>query len=165
MPLRWKLRPGDRRDRSSMFFRPCASSFSWLKAMTLTGTSCRRSSRRVAVTTISSRPPLGAVSASPVAAMAGHASWPTKAVDHKSSLIVSERIAHPFLCCLSPTSRTRYYLVLLAIRCASKPVSALSLILLLTAVQQYLLVIKPGVDGFHGYTHVSAETSERPTSG
>src|SRR6266404_171023 len=96
MPLRWKLTPGERRARSSMLCSPSESSFSWLKAITVTGTSCRRSSRRVAVTTISSRPLLGAVSASPVAAMAGHASWPTKAVDHKSSLIVSERIAHPF---------------------------------------------------------------------
>ncbi len=133
--------------------------------MTLTGTSCRRSSRRVAVTTISSRPLLGAVSASPVAAMAGHASWPTRAVDHKSSLIVSERIAHPFICCLSPTSRTRYYLVLLAFRCASKPVSSTSLIRLLTPVQQYLLTIKPLVEGLHRCVDVSAEPPGRPPSG
>jgi len=33
-----------------------ASSFSWENAVALTGTSCRRSVRRVAVTTISSRP-------------------------------------------------------------------------------------------------------------
>src|SRR5882724_1901291 len=150
MPLRWKLRPGDRRERPSMFFRPCASNFSWLKARTLTGTSCRRSSRRVAVTTISSRPLLAAVSASPVAALTGHANWPTKAVDHNSRLIVFARIVHPFRCCVFSTSQTRYYLVLLAIHCASKPVSCPSLIRLLTAVQQYLLAIKPLVEGFHG---------------
>ena len=46
-----------------MFFSPCESSFSWLNALTLMGTSCRRSSRRVAVTTISSRPPLTVLSA------------------------------------------------------------------------------------------------------
>jgi hypothetical protein len=42
--------------------------------------------------------------------MTGHASWPAKAIGHKHCLIVSERIAHPFKCCLSPTSRTKYYL-------------------------------------------------------
>ena len=33
MPLRWKVRPGERRARSSMFLRPCASIFSWLNAI------------------------------------------------------------------------------------------------------------------------------------
>ena len=58
--MRMNVTPGDRRDRSSMFLRPCESSFSWLNALTLIGTSCRRSSRRVAVTTTSSMPPAAA---------------------------------------------------------------------------------------------------------
>src|ERR1700722_5902390 len=62
LPLRWNVTPGERRTRSSMLRRPCWSSFSWLKAVRLIGTSCRRSSRRVAVTTTSCTPAPAAAS-------------------------------------------------------------------------------------------------------
>ena len=86
--------------------------------------------------------------------MAGHASWPAKAMGH-SCLIVSERIAHPYLCCLFPTLGPAFIRVLLAIRCAYAGLAE-SLILLLTAVQQYLLAIK--AMRFRG-------NAERPPSG
>jgi hypothetical protein len=41
-----------------MLRRPWTSSFSCVNAVALTAISCRRSARRVAVTTISSRPPV-----------------------------------------------------------------------------------------------------------
>src|SRR3982074_1577686 len=71
MPLRSNTTPGVRRLRSSMLRSPCASSFSWLNALTLMGTSCRRSSRRVAVTTTSWRPALAPLSVPVVCALIG----------------------------------------------------------------------------------------------
>jgi hypothetical protein len=61
--------------------------------------------RRCAVTTISSKPLLDAVSASPVAAMdmADQASWFATAIGTKQSFIFFERIAHPFRCCCFAT--------------------------------------------------------------
>src|SRR5271167_1577472 len=72
----------------------------------LMGTSMSLSERRCAVTTISSRPPPDAVSASPAAArvVAGHARGPIKAIVHPHRLIVFERIAHPLKCRLFPTN-------------------------------------------------------------
>src|ERR1022692_1345313 len=80
--------------------------------MTLIGTSCSRSLRRVAVTTISLSPSLGAVSAAPVAAteMAGHISWPAAVIAHTHCLIESERIAHPFQTSPFPHIRDQVFL-------------------------------------------------------
>src|SRR5882724_1476821 len=60
-----------------MLRSPWASNFSWLYALTLTGTSCRRSSRRCAVTTISCNP-LAEDSVTPVA-------WHHEVPDHTES--------------------------------------------------------------------------------
>jgi hypothetical protein len=49
---------------------PCTSSFSWLKALTLMGTSKSFSARLCAVTTISSNPELSSCASAPPAASA-----------------------------------------------------------------------------------------------
>src|SRR5476651_372417 len=103
--------------------------------MTLTVTSCSRSLRRVAVTTISSRPELDAVSASALAAMdtAGPTRSSAAANGHPNRLL--EGIAHPFNCCLFPTLDPRHFFGLLAVRCANI-VLVQSLILMLTSIQE-----------------------------
>src|SRR2546429_6872228 len=64
MPFLRKVTPGATRDRSSMLCRPFTSSASWLNAVTLIGTSIRRSVRRSAVTTTSCSPVVEAAPAS-----------------------------------------------------------------------------------------------------